>query len=361
MFEFDDTSDSPWKVIVADDDTDVHTVTRIALKGFDFLGRELELFSAYTSEETKELIRQHPDTAVLLLDVVMDDRDSGLKVVKYVRDILQNRLVRIVLRTGQPGYAPQMQIVRNYDINDYKEKIELTEQKLIATMISSIRSFRDLCLIEQQRNALQNSLVEKEALLKEVHHRVKNNLQVISSLLSMQSMNTDDEKSRRMCQVSRDRVRTMALIHEKLYRSDNFSRINFTDYIHTLAQELMALYEPPVPVSFVFSVEEVTLCMDHAVPCGLIVNELITNALKFAFTDSSRGSVYIDLKRRGDSVELFIGDDGCGLSEGFSLHSADTLGLQLVSILTSQIEARVDVSGAEGTGFRIIFSDMQEE
>ncbi|WP_319559455.1 histidine kinase dimerization/phosphoacceptor domain -containing protein [Marispirochaeta sp.] len=361
MFVFDDTSDSPWKVIVADDDADVHTITRLALNGFEFLERKLELFSAYTCGEAKDLIRQHPDAAVLLLDVVMDDKDSGLKVVKFVRDTLQNRLVRIVLRTGQPAYAPQMQIVRNYDINDYKEKIELTEQKLIATMISSIRSFRDLCLIEQQRSALQNSLMEKEALLKEVHHRVKNNLQVISSLLSIQSMNTKDEESRKMCQVSRDRVRTMALIHEELYSSENFGRINFSDYIHTLAQELMALYEPPVPVSFNFSVQQVTLCIDHAVPCGLIVNELITNALKFAFANSSRGSIYIDLKRRGDLVELFIGDDGSGLPDGFSLQDASTLGLQLISVLTSQIEARVEVTTAGGTGFRIIFSDTQEE
>ncbi|WP_319475736.1 histidine kinase dimerization/phosphoacceptor domain -containing protein [Marispirochaeta aestuarii] len=301
MFEYDDASDAPWKVIIADDDADVHTVSRLALGRFTFLGRRLELLSAYTGDETRELIEKNPDTAVMILDVVMDERDSGLKIVEYVRNTLRNQLVRIILRTGQPGYAPQMQVVQNYDINDYREKTDLTEQKLISSMVSTLRSYRDICLVEQHRSVLEKSLQEKEVLLREVHHRVKNNLQVISSLLSMQSMSTENQESRKMCQVSRDRVRTMALIHEKLYQSDDFSQVDFADYIHTLGDELLALYVPAVPVSFAYSMEQVFLKIDHAVPCGLIVNELIINALKYAFNDLSGGNIHIGLHRGGNT------------------------------------------------------------
>jgi two-component sensor histidine kinase len=357
MFEFDDTSDSPWKVIIADDDADVHTVSRLALGRFSFLGRSIELLSAYTGGEARELIENNPDTAVMILDVVMDETDSGLKIVEFVRKTLKNQLVRIILRTGQPGYAPPMKIVQNYDINDYREKTELTEQKLLTSMVSALRSYRDLCLVEQHRAFLENSLQEKEVLLKEVHHRVKNNLQVISSLLSMQSMGTENPESRQMCQVSRDRVRTMALIHEKLYKSDDFSQINFSDYIRTLTEELQALHAPDVPVFFDYSMEQVFLKIDHAVPCGLIVNELIINALKYAFSASSGGSIHIGLGRRGESVELSIGDNGRGLPEGFSLDRAESLGLQLVSILSAQIGADVRVDSAGGTKFTIRFRD----
>ena len=357
MFEYDDASDAPWKVIIADDDADVHTVSRLALGRFTFLGRRLELLSAYTGDETRELIEKNPDTAVMILDVVMDERDSGLKIVEYVRNTLRNQLVRIILRTGQPGYAPQMQVVQNYDINDYREKTDLTEQKLISSMVSTLRSYRDICLVEQHRSVLEKSLQEKEVLLREVHHRVKNNLQVISSLLSMQSMSTENQESRKMCQVSRDRVRTMALIHEKLYQSDDFSQVDFADYIHTLGDELLALYVPAVSVSFAYSMEQVFLKIDHAVPCGLIVNELIINALKYAFNDLSGGNIHIGLHRRGEYVDLSIGDDGSGLPDGFSLDRVETLGLQLVSILSAQIGAEVAVDSSGGTKFSIVFSD----
>ncbi len=126
---FDDTQEQTeaseaWKVIIADDDEEVHAVTRLTLEDFELDGKGLIFFSAYSAQDTIELIHEHPDTALLLLDVVMEGEKAGLEVVKHIREELSNPFVRIILRTGQPGRAPQRKVINEYDINDYKEKIE---------------------------------------------------------------------------------------------------------------------------------------------------------------------------------------------------------------------------------------------
>ena len=150
-----DTGKTPWKVLIADDEEEVHAVTRMVLDGFLFEGRELQLLGTYSGEETKALLRQQPDIAVLLLDVVMEEDNAGLEVVKYIREELQNGFVRIILRTGQPGQAPERRITMEYDINDYKEKTELTAQKLFTTITASLRAYRDLRTIELNKRGLE--------------------------------------------------------------------------------------------------------------------------------------------------------------------------------------------------------------
>jgi len=145
----------PWKILIADDEEEVHAVTRMVLEGFSFEGRELQLLGSYSGEETKAVLREHPDVAVLLLDVVMEEDDAGLEVARYIREDLKNPFVRIILRTGQPGQAPERQITINYDINDYKEKTELTSQKLFTTITASLRAYRDLRTIEKNRKGLE--------------------------------------------------------------------------------------------------------------------------------------------------------------------------------------------------------------
>ncbi|MEQ8957750.1 MAG: hybrid sensor histidine kinase/response regulator, partial [Coleofasciculus sp. C2-GNP5-27] len=159
----------PWKVIIVDDDRHVHQVTKLALKRFTFEGKPLTFLSAYSGEEAKALITQHPDTAFIFLDVVMETNDAGLRLVKYIREDLNNKLVRIVLRTGQPGEAPEETVILNYDINDYKTKVELTQQKLVTTTIATLRSYRDVLAIEQNRQSLASlnlTLTEQSVELK---------------------------------------------------------------------------------------------------------------------------------------------------------------------------------------------------
>lgn len=144
-----------WKVLIVDDEPEVHAVTKLALSDFTFQNKNLAFFSAYSGIEAKELIKQHPDTAIILLDVVMETDDAGLLVARYIREELHNEHVRIILRTGQPGQAPERQVIINYDINDYKSKTELTAQKLFTVIISSLRSYRDITSLEQSRKGLE--------------------------------------------------------------------------------------------------------------------------------------------------------------------------------------------------------------
>jgi len=146
---------TPWKIIIADDEAEVHNVTKMVLNDYVFEGRSLKFLSAYSAEETKQLIHANPDTAIILLDVVMETDDAGLKLARYIRQGLKNAFVRIILRTGQPGKAPERSVIIDYDINEYKEKTELTVQKLFTTITSALRSYRDLRIIEKNRYGLE--------------------------------------------------------------------------------------------------------------------------------------------------------------------------------------------------------------
>ena len=139
-----------WKILLVDDEQEIHSVTQLALDDLIFQGKKLTFLSAYSAEEAKALLKQHPDTAMIFLDVIMETEDAGLNVVRYIREILNNQFVQIILRTGQPGQVPEDLVTLNYDINDYKTKTELTRQKLITKVITSLRSYKTLVENNQQ-------------------------------------------------------------------------------------------------------------------------------------------------------------------------------------------------------------------
>lgn len=145
-----------WKLLIVDDEEDVHSITRMVLEGFEFEGGRLEFLSAFSAEEGRRVLAANPDVAVMLLDVVMETGHAGLDLARQVREELGNRLVRIILRTGQPGQAPERQVIINYDINDYKSKSELTAQKLFTAVTTGIRSYRDLRAIDSSRQGLED-------------------------------------------------------------------------------------------------------------------------------------------------------------------------------------------------------------
>lgn len=157
---------TPWKILIVDDEPDVHSVTRLALRNIEFHERKLELISAYSASEAYEILSHNPDVAVVLLDVVMETDDAGLRLVQRIRNELQNQLCRIVLRTGQPGQAPEQEVIVSYDINDYKSKTELTTQKLFTTVIASLRSYESLLALENHRDGLNKILRASSNLYK---------------------------------------------------------------------------------------------------------------------------------------------------------------------------------------------------
>lgn len=155
----------PWKVLIVDDEQLIHRVTKQTLERFCFDGRKLRFLSAYTRQEAEKLMLAHPDIAVILLDVVMGGEKAGLRFAKYIREELNNHYVRIILRTGQPEEAPEEQIIQEYDINDYKEKTELTAGKLFTAMVTSLRSYRDIMTIDNNKRGLEKILESSATLL----------------------------------------------------------------------------------------------------------------------------------------------------------------------------------------------------
>ena len=154
----------PWKILIVDDDADVHSMTRLALRDVHYRNRPLELLSAYSAAEGYEQLRRHPDTAIVLLDVVMETDDAGLVLANRIRNELKNRLVRIVLRTGQPGQAPEEKVIIDYDINDYKAKTDLTSRKLFVLIVATLRTYESLLVIDLSRQGLQQILHSAENL-----------------------------------------------------------------------------------------------------------------------------------------------------------------------------------------------------
>ncbi|MEM7555178.1 MAG: hybrid sensor histidine kinase/response regulator [Cyanobacteria bacterium P01_A01_bin.84] len=152
------TKKETWKTIIIDDDRGVHQATELALKNFVFEGKSLSILHAFSGSEAQELIANHPDIAFILLDVVMESNDAGLNVVRYIRDELKNKQVQIILRTGQPGEAPEEEIIRKYEINDYKLKVELTRQRLITTAIAALRAYRNVIAVEEKTAELSKTL-----------------------------------------------------------------------------------------------------------------------------------------------------------------------------------------------------------
>jgi len=177
-----------WKVLVVDDEAEVHDVTRLVLGGFRYKGRGLEFLSAYTGEEAKAILAAHPDIAVILLDVVMEQNDTGLKLVKFIREDMDNRFVRIILRTGQPGQAPEERVILEYDINDYKEKTELTAQKLLTTIVSALRTSSDIATIEANRRGLEK-IIEASENIFELQSLEKFSTGVLSQIISILDLN----------------------------------------------------------------------------------------------------------------------------------------------------------------------------
>ncbi len=209
---------------------------------------------------------------------------------------------------------------------------------------------------------IRASLAEKEVLLKEVHHRVKNNLQIISSLLDLQSEYIRDEESRAFIRESQSRIRSMALIHQKLYQSERFAFVDFREYIEELVEDLFVSYaRGPQQVRLNVSVGDVTLGMDEAIPCGLIVNELVSNSLKHAFPGGRKGTLTVSC-HAGETGEiaLTVADTGVGLPPGFDCRNAETLGLQLVTMLVRQLGGQMAIDGVGGgTAVTIRFSSRR--
>lgn len=218
----------------------------------------------------------------------------------------------------------------------------------------------DITERKRAEEKLRASLKEKEVLLREIHHRVKNNLQIISSLLNLQSRYIRDPSALEMFKESRDRVRSMALVHEKLYSSEDMANVDFSEYIQSLARHLCMAYGMNAN-GITVDVEARDVCLDinTSIPCGLIINELISNALKHAFRGRKRGKIRILLRQeQPDRYRMVVSDDGVGLPKDLDVQRVKSLGLQLVCMLVEQLQGEMTIKSGKGTSFEIAFRGL---
>ncbi len=241
----------------------------------------------------------------------------------------------------------------------YQEDRTPTEddQKLLSIISSAIA-------IEEERlssqEVIQNSLQEKEILLKELHHRVKNNLQVISSLLYLQSADIEDEKIQSLFQDSTSRIRSMSLVYEKLFLSADFTNLNFVDYVNNLISYLIDTYSTKTYISKKIEIDDIFMSIDTVVPCGLIINELVTNSLKYAFPNDfvKTPEIKISLQLNEKRFVLIVADNGIGLPDDISLENEQkTLGLKLINMLTAQLYGTIQLERNNGTEYQITFNE----
>jgi PAS domain S-box-containing protein len=220
-----------------------------------------------------------------------------------------------------------------------------------------IEFVRDITPRRQAEEQIKRSLKEKEILLREVHHRVKNNMAIISALLNLQSNYTDDEKIVEMLSESQKRIHAMALVHEKLYQHENFATINFRGYAESLADDLLRSHgKSRKEIKITTDMDDISLSLDTLIPCGLIMNELINNSLKYAFRETPEPEILISLKGKGDMVVLGVRDNGSGLPVDVDLKKSKSLGIKIVNQLIKQLGGKMEIDRSKGTGFEISFS-----
>ncbi|MCD1295435.1 hypothetical protein CUJ83_10535 [Methanocella sp. CWC-04] len=256
-------------------------------------------------------------------------------------------------------------------IQSIEEKLERADGSTIDVEISATPFYyqdipviqiivRDITGRKRAEEHIKRSLTEKEVLLKEIHHRVKNNLQIISSLLNLQSNNIADKSTRDMFIESQNRIKSMALLHERLYQSKDLSKISFREYVISLVSHLFRSYKiNSGDISINVDVDDVYLSIDTAIPCGLIINELVSNSLKHAFPDDRKGDVAVKLHFDGEHYRLMVKDNGIGLPKDINIQNSRSLGLQLVYTLTDQLDGKIEFFNGIGTEFRIEFKETK--
>ena len=251
---------------------------------------------------------------------------------------------------------------RRQDGSLYVEEMTITPlQSATGEITHFIAIKQDITERKRTEEQIRTSLREKEVMLQEIHHRVKNNLQIISSLLDMQSWTVEDPVTRQILQDSQNRVRSMASIHEKLYQSPDLTSIDVAGYVYSVVAYLRQVYNTRgEDITLDIQVDEVSLDLDMAIPCGLIINELVSNALKYAFPPEEKegGEIRVVLRSAGDGqLSLVVSDDGVGLAPDVDLDAPKTLGLRLVDMLTQQLNGTLELDRNGGLAFEIRFPD----
>ena len=286
--------------------------------------------------------------------------NEGMKLDHFLMNVFDHKYqktFRHAIKQIKKGNSTQFETSLVTQTNEYHLEIYLNPILNIEGTLHEISLVaHDITQKKKQAKKIEESLNEKELLLKEIHHRVKNNLQIISSIINLQSASINDEQIVGVLTESKNRIYTIAAIHEDLYQTEQFSSIQFDYYLKKLVGNSLISYKLPLlDITVHYHLEEVELSLDQAIPCGLIVNELLTNVIKYEFTDTDKGELTIELREINGKIELIFADNGVGLPDYLNVQQTTTLGLQLVTTLINQLDGEFKLSTKIGTKFLIIF------
>lgn len=299
------------------------------------------------------------------LSEIPDDIKSGLSLLIMDLPSWTSKKDEMKMRkeNEKPMFLPYLLVASSTDLLKVKSDVWESFDEVITIPITkmALQSRVHVLLQTRQLSVQVNQLLhDKEMLMKEIHHRVKNNLMIISSLLSLQSRYIKDEATREIFKESETRAKSMALIHERLYRSGDLKSIDFPDYIRSLTRDIFNTYVTSRGrVQLQLDVQDVTVDVNSAVPLGLIINELVTNSLKYAFPDDREGIIKISFHKYDDEYVLEVSDDGIGIPNDFDIEKSNSLGMLLVNSLTSQIQGELELKRDRGTTFIIKFREDQ--
>lgn len=289
-----------------------------------------------------------------------EDLDNGLNMMQIIASEDHERAKEDTQKSLSKGELTAKEYIAIKKDNTKFPIIVYADSIIHENQILGLRGvIIDITEIKQAEQKIKNSLNEKELLLKEIHHRVKNNMQIISSLLSLQLTYADDNQAIEVLKESQGRIKSMALVHENLYLSRTLTSINFKEYIQKLVIDITYSYNASF-INLRPNIEDINLNIETTVPCGLIVNELVTNSIKHAFPEN-KGTIIIQFTKNNDKLMLIVRDDGIGLPESFRFSDNKSLGLQLVQTLVKQLDGEMKIDRANGTTFTIIFKELEYE
>ncbi len=325
----------------------------------DVYGSELDFFESHGAAQGLETCRiVEPDC--VLLDYKLPDM-TGLEFLGRLcpEDTVATPSFAVVMLTGMASEQVAVQAMRA-GAQDYLVKDRITAESLSLAVRKATEKVGLIRALQTERDLLARSLGEKEVLIQEVHHRVKNNLAVIASLLRLQASSLPDERLATALRESQHRVESMALIHEQLYANGDLREVDLARHAALLAGNLFHSYGVDASrISWQVDVEPLPLGVDQAIPAGLILNELVSNALKHAFPDGRTGSVVIEGGRRDGRIHLAVRDDGIGVPPGVEQVRPNSLGMQIIKILTRQLKGTFELACGRPATFKISFPEAE--
>ena len=354
-------------------DTILYSITRIYLKN-KYLGK---IHMAYSlSEQMKSGINQ----SIIFMSITVFIFVIGILLSLIISKIITrqlNSIIRTAHSVKSGNFSKRVKIITNDEIgflagkfNEMLDNIEELYTNLENKVNERTKELKEtnyllekeIMIKDNTTLKLQNSLQEKEILLKEIHHRVKNNLQVISSLLYLQSSKILEKEYKEIFNESQNRIKSMALVHEKLYKSVDLSGVELSDYIHSLISYLFKSYNVNYhKIKQEIQIDNIILSIDKSMPFGLIINELVTNSLKYAYEGREDGILRISIiKGMDEIIKVSVFDDGIGIPEDFDIKNSTSLGLRLVQTLVSQLEGTLHIVSNHGTEFIFEFSETKK-